>query len=110
MRALVIPVGSQAEIEVADLDGFEDYQKVIGGFIETIPFPGRDDVAPYFDEEGKIKGLDVNLRATQILKPVMFPDDFIVGTCIFVGFDPDTGDDQDLPEEVIVQIKEALNG
>lgn len=107
MKALFIPADNSQPLEIRELDGYEDYSKAIGGWIETIPYPGRDDVAPYFDEEGKIKGKSKNARATVLLSPVMFPDDYIAGDCVLVGFDIETGEDLDIPEDLVQDLMEV---
>ena len=80
-----------------NLDTFEDYQRTVGGNIETIAY--LEDVVPYFNEEGKLLGLEKNARATAILAFNMFPDDYIAGNCIFAGFDGETGEDLDIQDE-----------
>lgn len=94
--AMIIPADSDKEIYYENLEGLEDYQRVVGGYIETIPY--RENVVPYFNEEGKILGLPENVRATALLRNSIYPDDYIAGECILVGFDPETGEDQDIPE------------
>lgn len=94
--ALIIPADLDADIFYENLNGLEDYQRIVGGYIETVPY--RENVVPYFDEEGKIKGKPVNERATALLRNSIFPGDYIAGTCLFVGFDPETGEEKDLPD------------
>ena len=96
MKALVIPADSAEPTRYENLEGLEDFQRVVGGWIETLPMEGN--IAPYFDEEGKIKGRPKNDRATKILAGSMMPDDYIAGDCLFVGFDIDTGEDLDYPD------------
>lgn len=106
-KAIFIPADNSQPLEIRELNGFEDFQKAIDGWLETIPYPGRDDVAPYFDEEGKVKGKDKNARATVLLSPVMFPNDYIAGDCLLVGFDIETGEDLDIPEDLVTDLMEV---
>jgi hypothetical protein len=94
--AMIISADPTEDIYYKDLDGLDEYQFVVGGSIETIPY--RDNVTPYFNEEGKIFGLPENVRATALLRNFLMAGDYIAGNCILVGFDPETGEDIDLPE------------
>lgn len=98
MNALLIPADPtpQREITVAGLD---DLQALVGGYIQTIPYPGRRDVVPYFNEDGKLHGLPPNARATQLLAWALFPDDVIAGDCVLTGTTPD-GALADLPADL----------
>ena len=49
-------------------------QQLVGGYIEVIPY--RDNIVIVLDEEGKLKGKEPN---------ICFPNDILVGNCIFVG-------------------------
>jgi hypothetical protein len=100
MKALAIRAfedGFQSldEIEVDSLDSF---QNEVGGYIELVPYPGRNDVTVYINEEGKLIGLPANVIATVILKPRL--DDIIVGNAVICGFDPETGETTDIPEDL----------
>lgn len=106
-RGIFIPANNSEPLKVVELENYEDYRRMIDGWLETIPFPGRDDVAPYFDEEGKVKGKDKNARATVLLSPVMFPNDYIAGDCLLMGFDIETGEDLDVPEDLVTDLMEA---
>jgi len=106
-RGIFIPADNSQPLEVVELGDYEDYRRRIDGWLETIPYPGRDDVAPYFDEEGKVKGKDKNARATVLLSPVMFPNDYIAGDCLLVGFDIETGEDLDVPEDLVTDLMEV---
>lgn len=94
--AMIIPVNPNEDIFYKDLDGLDEYQAIVGGMVETLPY--RENVVPYYNEEGKIFGLPRNERATAILRNHLQPKDYVAGNCIFVGFDPETGEDKDIPE------------
>lgn len=106
-KAIFIPADNSRPLEIVELSDYEQYRQLIDGWLETIPYPDRDDVAPYFDEEGKIRGKSKNHRATALLSPVMFAHDYIAGDCILVGFDAETGEDRDIPEDVVNQLMGA---
>lgn len=63
-----------AEIE----NTLEEFRRIVGGYIQTVPCPGVPGVELICYEEGKIMGLDTNLY--------IMPD-VIVGTVIVVGVD-----------------------
>jgi Domain of unknown function (DUF3846) len=110
MKALVIPADEalgvrEVQIPGQDSDGtLESLQVLVGGFIETIPHPTRSDVAPYFNEEGKLLGLPANRRATRLLQESIRPDDYIAGDCVFAGFDPASGRTVELPADFEVSV------
>ena len=67
------PIGHFAEID----NTLEAMQEIVGGYIETITFPGFVIVC---NEEGKIRGLPENFK---------LPNDTVVGTVIVCGTDDD---------------------
>jgi hypothetical protein len=81
-------------------DGLADLQRLVGGDIESLPYPGRDDVCPFFDEEGKLKALPLNRRASMLLAESL-GSDWIAGDCVLTGFDPVTGENRPLPDDVL---------
>lgn len=50
-------------------------------------------VTMYMDEEGKLKGLPRNERATRIAHGQIFDGDYIAGPCVIVGDVDDAGSD-----------------
>lgn len=61
----------------------EELQKLVGGYIERIAM--SDGQAMYVNEEGKIKDLPYNIKATTMLKMHgLIPDDYIVGDVVVV--------------------------
>ena len=58
------------------------WQEIVGGYIETIPFPGIKGAVIILNEEGKLDALDGNFWVPHY-------DDFIVGSVAIVG----SGDD-----------------
>ena len=87
IKVIVKEPNKQAElIEIPDT--LEKLQEIVGGYIQMIQFDRES--ALICDEEGKLKGYEVN-----------FPlwNDVIVGTCVIAGVD---GEDlADVPEQTI---------
>lgn len=97
--ALVIPA-DQAEpmYEVALTGGLDQLQTLVGGYIEALPLPEFTDPhgqsTAYVNEEGKLLNDPINTRATDLMVPGigLFAGDYIAGTFVIAGFDPETGD------------------
>jgi hypothetical protein len=99
MKALAIRAfedGSQSINEVYIEEG--DLKTEVAGWIEAVPYPDRDDATAFINEEGKLIGLPLNTIASVILKPRL--DDYIVGNAIICGFNPNTGETTDIPEDI----------
>lgn len=75
-------------------------QQLVGGLIDALPYPERDDVAAYVNDEGKLEALDPNRRATLLMQLMLFPRDWIAGNLVLAGFDPEKGETIDLPADV----------
>ena len=104
VRALVIPAALVEPIREVELERRGDscldaLQALVGGMIETLPHPTRDDVAPYLNEEGKLLELPPNWRATELLRESIQRGDYIAGDCVFTGFDAQRGETIDLPAD-----------
>lgn len=73
MRYAVIPAAPEQEIRFEDVEktSLELMQKEVGGYIEAVTLPRREN-APgfglYCNEEGKLTGLPPNHRATLIAR------------------------------------------
>lgn len=69
----------------------EEAQEFVGGLIEVLRLP--DGSLMVIDEEGKLKGKPVNLKATQIAHEAraIFPGDVIVGDALILKGDAVTG-------------------
>jgi hypothetical protein len=91
-------------VEEADIAGYEQLQEAVDGNLEMLPYPGRSDVSCYINEEGKILNLPYNNLATDLLKNILRPSDYIVGPMVVIGFDPDTGEEVDLSEEILLKL------
>lgn len=103
-RVVLIPADASLPITVEEISeevsGLDGMQTLVGGPIESIPFPERDDVVPYFNEEGKMVGLPVNRRGTAMLKVSMFPSDVIAGNVVLTGINWSTGETVSVPQDM----------
>ncbi len=85
---------------------YKDLQKLVGGYIEGIHIA---DGFAYVDEEGKLKGKDVNPLATKIWHDAARKhnyqiNDFIVGKMVLTGKADDEGNDTDISQQTIDEI------
>ena len=60
----------------------ESAQEFVGGYVEGVSFPNGDYLI--VNEEGKLKGLDVNEKATKLWRDTFDNDNFITGRKDFV--------------------------
>lgn len=109
LRFVVIPAAAEepiAELVVEDQDAVYDaVKRAVGGWLEMVML--GDAAALYIDEEGKLKRLAVNRRATELSHrsptPVMAWD-VICGDVVVVGTLDErgrrTGADFSVPEEL----------
>lgn len=106
MRALLIPSNPDrpvCDVQLDELNVLADLQALVGGDIEALRFPEREDVMPFVNDEGKLAALPANQRATELLASVLMSGDWIAGDLVLTGFDAETGDTVDLPEEIGVR-------
>ena len=68
----------------------ENYQEIVGGWVEYVHI--YDDIAILCNEEGKIKGLPVNMLITQYIKSKKPFNDVICGDVIFTKTDEEGED------------------
>lgn len=79
----------------------EEYKYVVYGNIESIPFPGMDDVDIVVNDMGKLLGLPKN---------IVIPEygDILMGTIFFIGVDEKTCTWKSMPEDKIEKVLEYL--
>lgn len=78
--------------------GLEVLQAKVGGWIEAAPIMDSR-LTLYCNEEGKLDGLPLNLRASVLLDPNA--NDVIVGDAVLVGGADADGYDTSLPERLV---------
>lgn len=106
-NALVIPADPSIPVHVETVAGLPDYQRLTGGYIEAVPLD-REDLTLFVNEEGKVVNLERNERADtlwrQLLTSGRIPGDYIAGDAVLVGFDPETGEQIDVPQEFMTHL------
>lgn len=109
-KAIVIHADGKSEVkELPDYDSIK--AELGGGWLEAVTL-GEGAMA-YVDEEGKLKDLPYNDKATQFCHEnrFIFSDDFIVGTFIIFGTLNEVGvhdcNEHDVPKNLIEKI---ING
>jgi hypothetical protein len=99
VRALIIPVHGPPKWADVNPD-LDSLQGIVGGYIETVGLGAEAHI--YIDEEGKLKGKEVNRLATQMVEhhcPGFAGRDVIVGDAVALGM-TDEGDEADAPPDV----------
>jgi len=61
-----------------------ELQGIVNGYIEIIPV--KKGMVCVLNEEGKLNGLPINTKATEICSPYLFPDDYIVGDVLICDY------------------------
>lgn len=102
MKALRIPADDAVRYEVEGITP-DLLKKAIGGWLEGIGGVDHADRPwfAYLDEEGKLKRLEPNWRATWLAMRLGWRGDVLVGPVVFVGPPDAEGDDTDVPEFVL---------
>lgn len=112
-KAIAIPASGPIErFELPEGDGaLDELQRRVGGHIEAVPIPSfitdAERATGYVHDEGKYTpDCDVNWRATDFYVPGvgLQPRDYIAGTLVLCGFDPETGENADVPESVALRV------
>lgn len=104
---LITPAGDVTEI---DLPKFEDCQKAVGGYVESLPFAGE--CHAYVNEDGIEKGLPRNAIATALCFDIeigLMPGDYIKGNFLIVCSDAE-GDPTDVPAILFPLLKLYVRG
>lgn len=99
---IVIPVDEIEPIFRTELAHFTDYQKVIGGYFQVIDLTNPE-ASLYVDEEGKLKHLQMNRRATMLMwihNPAFMHRDIVTGPALIVGPPDKEGETQNVPQEL----------
>lgn len=100
MKINGLVVRADGTTERVMVDGLEDYQRIVGGYIEHVGLP--DGSAMYVNEEGKIHGLPINDRATEISG--LFAFDVIYGDVLVLGPGTNGGDDTSVSDALVERI------
>lgn len=102
VKALVIPTAEGEPITECEVNKLEDYQAVVGGWIEPVDIPALG-VTVYVHEEGLMLNLPFNPRATFLcwyFVPEARQKAMLVGPALITGLPDRSGDSTDVPSEV----------
>lgn len=103
VKGLLVPLDETASIETREFAGLDDYQAAVGGWIEPVDVPSLG-VTIYVNEEGLIRQLPLNTRATFLWwfhVPAARQKAMLVGDAVLVGMPDHKGDSTDVPNAVI---------
>ncbi|MDU0346472.1 DUF3846 domain-containing protein [Microbacterium sp. KSW2-29] len=101
VQGIIIPADNTAPLRTDALDSLEDFQRAVGGWIEAVDIPDLG-VTMYVNEEGLIRDLPFNRRATFLWR-FNVPearDARLVEDVAVVGLTDDEGESTDLPSEI----------
>tara|TARA_R110002020_G_scaffold152794_5_gene330964 strand:- start:121576 stop:122100 length:525 start_codon:yes stop_codon:yes gene_type:complete len=102
VAGILIPSDTNAPLELRQFDGLVDYQAAVGGWVEAVTIPSLA-VTIYVNEEGVLKHLPFNARATFLWGhhvPEARLNAMVVGDAVIVGLPNEAGEDTDVPERV----------
>lgn len=101
VQGIIIPADNTAPLRASTLDSLEDYQRVVGGWIEAVDIPDLG-VTMYVNEEGLIRDLPFNRRATFLWRfhVPQARDARLVGDVAVVGLTDEEGENTGLPSEL----------
>ena len=107
VRGIIIPADNTAPLRTAALDSLEDYQRAVGGWVEAIDIPDLG-VTMYVNEEGLIRDLPFNRRATFLWRfhVPQAHDARLVGDVAVVGLTDSEGENTELPSELARRLLE----
>ncbi len=88
-------------LELRELNGLSDYQRIVGGYVEVvhIDFPR---LTIFVNDEGKVQRLEINRRATGLwwlLSPGVRGRDVLVGDVVIVGAKRGPQSTTDVPDQ-----------
>lgn len=86
MAKLLNANGTKLKVKPKDGVKFslEELQRFVGGHIEIFTLDGKEVMV--INEEGKLKGLPVNVRATRLFRQFHGVGDYIVGDALICKF------------------------
>lgn len=108
VQGIIIPADNTAPLTSATLDSLEDYQRAVGGWIAAVDIPDLG-VTMYVNEEGLIRDLPFNRRATFLWRfhVPQARDARLVGDVAVVGLTNDEGENAELPIELWQRLLES---
>ncbi|WP_188744598.1 DUF3846 domain-containing protein [Agromyces bauzanensis] len=106
MRALRIPVDADEPIREVQVDKLEDYQAIVGGWVEAVDIHSLG-ITIYVAEEGLIMQLPFNSRASFLwwyFVPEARQKAMLVGPALITGLPDRVGQGTDIPSQVADQL------
>jgi hypothetical protein len=111
LKAFVIK--SDGTAHATTIPNYQAMVEQVGGYLESVLF-GPDAYA-YVNENGIALKLPPNKTATELIEHflakldrMLLPGDYIKGTLVVVGPPDDNGDETDVPEHVVAEIRTLL--
>jgi hypothetical protein len=99
-HCIIIPAEFKRPLTRTELVGLADFQRAVGGWVEHLDL--TEELALLVDEEGRVKRLSINRRAT-LLRRLYHPASrdalAIVGSAVLIGR-PDQDEFSDVPEHI----------
>ena len=92
-RGVVIPALPFLPLDEREFTGLTDYQEAVRGYIEPVSI-ATPPLTLYVNEEGKVRDLETNHRATFIwwvLTPAARGRDLVLGNAVIVAEESDAG-------------------
>jgi hypothetical protein len=97
IRVVVKKPNEQAIIKCV-VDDLSTWQRLVGGYIEVVPYDDYLNILVICNEEGKLEGLSPN---------IVYYNDILVGTIVFVSSNEE-GDFVGLNDEQILYVMRTL--
>lgn len=101
LRVIYKEPGKRCEIREIGTS-LKDYQECVHGDIESIPFPGKENVDIILNDIGKLIGMERNVIVPEY-------EDILVGPIVVIGVDERNCMWKSLPEEEIKDVENYLN-
>lgn len=98
-----VPARITHPVAVREFNDLADYQAGVGGMIEAVDLR-LIDVTMYVNEEGLMRGLEFNPRATMLWwywVPAARQKAMLAGDVVLVGWQDGEGNSTDLPEQML---------
>lgn len=101
VQGIIIPADNTAPLRTDPLDSVEDFRRAVGGWFEAVDIPDLG-VTMYVNEEGLIRDLPFNRRATFLWRfhVPQARDARLVGDVAVVGLTDDEGENTELPKDL----------